>query len=326
MSSEKKCLERSDIIAQSPIISVAPIRLSTAGREHDLQVRVSAPVIGDNLPIVLFAHGFASSMDAYAPLVHYWAARGFVVIQPTFLDSRTLASYHHTDHQEAVKAYLANPRSATAWRQRVADMKCILDQLNYIESAVPGLVGRLDRSCIAAAGHSFGAHTVGMLLGARVIKPDGSLDDDMSDVRIKAGILLSAGGSGGDALSQFGKNHFPYLEQTFTGLTKPIMVVAGDQDHSPLTVRGPEWFTEVYQLASGADTLITLFGGEHMLGGISGYLVRETTDEDPDRVDAVRSLSWAYLKSIFDEQSTAWEALSKRFSDHDHPIGRIDTK
>jgi predicted dienelactone hydrolase len=61
------------------------------------------------------------------------------------------------------------------------DMKLLLDQLNDIGSHVPGLSGRLDSSRIAAVGHSFGAHTVGLLLGARVISPDGHLEEDMSE-------------------------------------------------------------------------------------------------------------------------------------------------
>ena len=64
------------------VVSVSPIVLSSPGRSTDLQVRVSAPATGSHLPIIVFAHGFASSMDAYAALVNFWAARGFVGPQP----------------------------------------------------------------------------------------------------------------------------------------------------------------------------------------------------------------------------------------------------
>jgi predicted dienelactone hydrolase len=170
--------------APTPVISVSPIVLSASGRDKALQVRVSAPTTGSQLPIILFAHGFGSSMDGYAPLVNFWAAHGFVVIQPTFLYSRTLSPNPKAEHSEALKAYLDDPRKLTMWRFRVEDMKHILDQLDLIEDAVPGLKGRLDRSRIAAAGHSFGAQTAGVLLGARVIGPEGSLGEDLSDSRI----------------------------------------------------------------------------------------------------------------------------------------------
>lgn len=43
-------------------------------------MKVSAPVVGRDLPIVVFSHGFGQSLDGYGPLVDYWAAHGFVVI------------------------------------------------------------------------------------------------------------------------------------------------------------------------------------------------------------------------------------------------------
>lgn len=286
------------------VISVSPIVLSAPGRGEELQVRVSAPVTGTQLPVVLFAHGFGSSMDGYAPLAHYWAAHGFVVIQPTFLDARILGISHD------------DPRYSSIWRIRVQDMKHVLDQLDTIEEAVPTLKGRMDRTRIAAAGHSFGGQTTGMLLGARMVGAE-----DMSDPRISVGILLAAGGRGGDDLSDFAKEHLPYLDQDYSQMKTPTLVVAGDKDYSPLTVRGPDWFTDAFTLSPGANKLVTLFGGEHMLGGISGYLVTETTDENPARVAAVQQLTWAYLQSAFYPGDPAWEITSKKLDQ-----GRIDSK
>lgn len=308
------------------VFSVSPIVLPIPDRRHDLQLRVSAPVTGGNLPIIVFAHGFGSSMDGYAPLVNFWAARGFIVIQPTFLDSRSLAAQHEADHSEAVKAFLNDPRTALIWRQRVDDMKHILDHLDMIEDLVPTLKGRLDQSRIAAVGHSFGAHTVGLLSGARVITADGSLDNDMSDARIKAAVLLSAGGRGGDALSAFAKEHLPYLEQSYAELRTPTLVVAGDNDYSPLTVLGPEWFTDAFRLSPGAGWLLTLFGGEHMLGGISGYLVRETTDENPTLVAVVQKLSYAYLRNALFPEEMDWDIAVRELTGSPDPLGRIEGK
>jgi predicted dienelactone hydrolase len=31
----------------------------------------------------VFSHGFGSSLDGYGPLADFWAAHGFVVIQPS---------------------------------------------------------------------------------------------------------------------------------------------------------------------------------------------------------------------------------------------------
>lgn len=298
-------------LAHSPIISVSPIDIPSPGRSHTLQLRISAPVNGTSLPIIIFSHGFGSSMDGYAPLVNYWAAHGFVVIQPTFLDSRTLITNPKADHHEAIKAYLQNPDKINMWRYRVNDVKQILDHLDMIENSVPPIKGRLDRDRIAAAGHSFGAQTTSTLLGTRVIDDHRGLTEDLSDLRIKCGILLSIGGSGGAALSEFGKEHFPHLNQSYTQMNKPSLIIAGDKDISPLTVKGPEWFTDAYYQSPGATDLLLLYGGEHMLGGISGYLVTETTDENPERVHIVQRLTLAYLINKLYDESSHWDKALK---------------
>jgi hypothetical protein len=53
-------------------------------------------------------------------------------------------------------------------------------------------------------------------------------------------------------------------------------------------VTGPAWHADPYALAPGPKSLFTVFGGEHCLGGITGYDVAETTDEDSDRVEAIQ--------------------------------------
>ncbi|MEU1628620.1 hypothetical protein ABZ746_25575 [Streptomyces sp. NPDC020096] len=103
--------------------------------------------MGHRLPVIVFSHGVGRSMNDYAPLVDFWAAHGFVVIQPTHLDSRTLGLSPD------------DPRTPLIWRFRVEDMKRILDRLDLLEASVPGLDGRLDRSRIAAVGHSWGGQT-----------------------------------------------------------------------------------------------------------------------------------------------------------------------
>lgn len=309
-----------------PVVSVSPVVLAAPGRGHALHVRVSAPVTGTQLPIIVFAHGFGSSLDGYAPLAHYWAAHGFVVIQPTFLDSRSLIPNPQASHGEAIKTYLADPRKPVMWRYRAQDLRHILDQLAALEAAVPGLAGRLDHDRLAVAGHSFGAQTAGLLLGARVLAADGSLDEDFTDSRVKAGVLLSAGGRGGAALTPFATEHFPHLNQHYAELRTPTLVVAGDADYSPLTTSGPAWFTDAYTLSPGANCLVTLFGAEHMLGGISGYLVTETTDENPARVAVVQHLTWAYLRSALYPGDAAWSAACAALAQSPQPLGRITCK
>jgi dienelactone hydrolase len=299
---------------QTPTISVKPIVLPAPGRGEDLQVRVSAPTTGRDLPVVVFAHGFGSSLNGYAPLVDAWTAAGLVVVQPTHLDSRTLGLTPD------------DPRYDEIWRIRIADLRRVLDELDGLLAAVPGLDGRVDARRIAVAGHSWGGQTASTLLGARVLDADGRPGEDFSDARITAGVLLSTTGEGGDDLSPFAAEHFPFMNPTFAAMATPALVVAGDHDDSPLTTRGPDWFTDPYALSPGPKSLLTLFGGEHGLGGVSGYDAAETTDESPERVALLQRVTSAYLRSALGIDDADWTAVRAELADAGTPLGRLESK
>ncbi|MEU8236223.1 chlorophyllase [Actinoplanes sp. NPDC048967] len=298
----------------TPVVSLRPVVLPAPDRGEDLQVRVSAPVTGRDLPIIVFSHGFASSMHEYEPLAGYWAARGFVVIQPTHLDSATLAVTPD------------DPRHPDIWRIRIADLKRVLDELDHIEASVPGLAGRLDRTRIAVAGHSWGGQTASTLLGARVLDAGGVPGEDLSDPRIKAGVLLATTGTGGADLSPFAAEHFPFMSPDFTAMRTPALIVAGDKDQSALSVRGPDWFTDPYMLSPGPKSLLTLFGAEHSLGGILGHGLTATTDESPERVALIQRLTWAYLRSALYPADPGWTEASAELVTGSHALGRIESK
>jgi predicted dienelactone hydrolase len=309
------------VSAPAPVLSVSPVTLPAPGRAVDLQVRVSAPVTGGDLPVILLSHGQGpsnnlSSLNGYAPLASLWAAHGFAVIQPTHLSSRTLSLDP------------GDPEAPLYWRSRAEDMKRILDQLDLIETAVPQLPGPLDPSKIAVAGHSMGGHTASLLLGARLTDPHDGTQVNLAEPRIKAGVLLASPGRGGDALTEFAAGTYSFFSTTdFSTMTTPALVVAGDTDISPhLTVAGAGWHTDPYFLSPGPKSLLTLFGAEHGLGGVSGYDVAETTDENPERVAAVAQLTWAYLRTELYPGDSAWQAASDTLAAGTSPLGRLESK
>jgi pimeloyl-ACP methyl ester carboxylesterase len=287
-----------------PIISFSPVVLPAPGRPVELQLRVTVPSTGDALPIILLSHGQGrsnslSSLEGYTPLYEFWAAHGFAVLQPTHLSSAFLG-------------LKASEGQELFWQERAVDMVRILDNLDSVEAAVPGLQGRLDRTRVAVAGHSAGGWTATMLLGAGNTDPRDRSTWYKPETRIKAGVILAGIGNGGADISDFGKKLIPFYGANFSKMSTPALVVYGDEDVSPhLTIRGADWHADSYALAPGPKDLLTLKGAKHGLGGISGWDAGETLDESPERLAVVQRMTWAYLRSQLYEGDGAWAEACK---------------
>ena len=281
-----------------PVVSLKPITVPSPGRGIELQVKVTAPLSGGNLPVIVFSHGNAWSLDGYEPLVDRWAAAGFVVVQPTHLDSRRNG------------IGFDDPRFATIWRVRISDLHAVLDNLDHVLARAAVLGIRADHERVAVAGHSWGAQSAGTLLGARVLDADGVPGEDFSHPAVKAGALIAATGTG-DTLTPFAVEHLPFMRPDFSTMTTPALIVAGGRDQSAMSTRGPDWFTDAYYLSPAPKSLLTIVDGEHTLGGVAGEKVAETTDEDPARVALVADAISAYLLDAFKLDAAAWTALNQ---------------
>ncbi|KAJ5125828.1 hypothetical protein N7526_008005 [Penicillium atrosanguineum] len=291
------------VSAPTPVVSISPIVLPAPDRIVDLHVRVTAPTSGHDLPIILLSHGqgtslYLSSLNGYAPLANFYASHGFVVIQPTHLSSKSLG----LDCEMSSEAPFF-------WRSRVEDMKLILEELYSIEIAFPQIQGRLDHTRVVAVGHSMGGHTVSMLLGARLIDPENGDEIDLTEHRVKAGVVLAAPGDGrgGEGLGEMVQDTF-LKYHSHEEMTTPALVVIGDSDEQPyLTTRGPEYHADAYYSSKGPKSLLTITGGRHGLGGVSGYDAAEAADDEcPERLATVQRLTWAYLRSRLYPEDPAW--------------------
>ncbi len=301
------------------VVSMSPVTLPAPGRPVDLQMRVSAPVSGNNLPVILLSHGHGrsnhlSSLNGYGPLANFYAAHGFVVIQPTHLSSKSLGLDPN------------GPEGPLFWRSRAEDMRAIIDRLDEVEAAVPQVAGRIDRNRIAAVGHSLGGHTVALLAGMRVVDPSDGAEANFVETRISASVLLGAPGGPAD-LAEFAYEHFPVLRSTnFAEMKRPALVVNGDKDINPAFSLRKDWRADAYPLSPGPKCLLTVFGAEHMFGGISGYDAAETSDEDPEKVALVQRLTWAYLRTALYPEDDAWSTARAALETAFEPMGRIECK
>jgi pimeloyl-ACP methyl ester carboxylesterase len=286
-----------------PIASISPLGLSVSSRPVLLALRATFPVtISRPLPVILLSHGhglsnWLSSLKGYAPLYEHLASQGFVVLQPTHLSSKSLG-------------LSSQPGQELHWTSRPRDMSNILDQLDAIEAAVPQLQGKLDRANVGVIGHSLGGLTASQLLGCTnkdPRDPEGKVLD-LTEPRIRAGVILAGTGKGGEDLSEMGRTALvPFYGPDFSTMRTPTLVVYGDEDVGPhLTVRDATWHADPYMLAPGSKDLLTVKGGKHGLGGISGWDVAETLDESPQMLTMVLRMISAYFRSQLLERDQSW--------------------
>lgn len=293
-------------------VAYSPIRLDMVGRQP-LELRLTATTAGDRLPIIILSHGFGPSFyvpskDGYAHMAQFWAERGFAVIQPTHASSR-------------VGGLPADAEGAPFfWRERVAEIRTIIDRLSDIEERAPAVSGRLDHKCIAAAGHSLGGHTVSLLLGARLY------GETFHDPRIKAGILLTAPGRGGKDLTEENASRFPFFDLDFSSLRTPSLVVCGADDNPHFTPRGPEWHADAYHDGMGAHALLTLYGVGHGLGGIAGLDAKETEIEAPDALEATKRMTLGWLSTSLGCDTGAWPSACAALAGPARSLGNVMEK
>ena len=217
--------------------------------------------------IVLFSHGDKLSPADYAPLLQAWARHGLAIVAP--------------DH--------AGPAHCPLWRARVLDMQAAAHHLAAAQPAA---------APIRLAGHSFGAHTVSLLLGAR---PTHVASPTLALPQADAGVLLTPPGDGSpESLSPDWRGR-AYLLLDIAG-RRPCLILAGGRDASPIT--SPLWRWPARPLPPGPAAcappravLALAPAGDHYLGGIATG--RGTAD--PALFAAIAATTAAYL-----QQGPAW--------------------
>ncbi len=288
---------------------------ANADRGGTIRIRVTLPTGHRRLPVILFSHGAGYSGDDYRVLADYWAAHGFVVIQPTHLDARIL------------KLATDDPRLPRLWRLRRDDMVAILDHLGDIAAQAPGLAGRIDSHRVVAIGHSYGGHTTALLLGATTRDPASGARAALGDPRILGGVLLSAPG-GWDGVTDDWRRKAPYLDMDWSTMRKPTLVMIGDLDDSPISSRGLVWHEDPHLRAPiGANCLVALSHAGHFLGGI-GHDGPTTANDPHDSASIalvqVATLAWA-RRIVGAAGGPRWSAVRAQLARSDR-VSKLDCR
>jgi predicted dienelactone hydrolase len=259
-------------------------------RGRDVPVRLYWPahLAADAMvPLVVFSHGIGSSRNGYSYLGRHFARHGVACLHLQHVGSDT-------------QVWLGNPFmlvsrlwEATSERealQRVRDLSFALDEL--LERSKYG--ARIDRTRIAAAGHSYGANTVMLAAGATLQRNGHSVQ--FREPRIRAALLLSAPPFYGE----------PELNKILGAVTLPTLHITATED----VIRVPGYYSPpadrlaVFDAAgSHVKTLAVFEGGSHSIftdRGAGGAMALS-----PRVKGATQELALAFLHSVFDAQDDA---------------------
>ncbi|MFM9995759.1 MAG: alpha/beta hydrolase family protein [Phycisphaerales bacterium] len=261
------------------------------------------------VPLVIFSHGMGGSFDAFAEVTAHWVSHGYVVILPTHADST---------RRQGRDGRAALLRDAEAYRRRVDpvarvnDVKLILRSLENIELETPELKladGRplIDRERVGIAGHSAGALTTQMAIGAKVRTRDSLRPHSVGDDRFDAAIVISGQGT----------TNRMFTEDSWSTLDKPMLVITGSKDTAGVGAETPESRRHPYEFAPAGDKfLLWIEGATHSSyqgPGRGADIGRRLDREEPgtplkvigDAVMAQTLAFWdAYLKH--DEAAAAY--------------------
>ena len=125
-----------------------------------LPVTITYPEDGPGpFPVIAFSHRFRGTMQDFAPMIRQWVSHGYVVLQPQHRDSRDC-------EENCVLDFLQQ-------EDRAAELAAVIQQLDEVLAAVPGLTDRVDHRVSGLAGYGYGANTAQLVGNSNYTDPSG---------------------------------------------------------------------------------------------------------------------------------------------------------
>lgn len=271
-------------VGPSPVGVIPSATLHDAQRNEDLNVSIEYPTRGGPFPVIVFSHAYGLTEHDYEPLVSYWVSNGYVVIRPGHADAgvlkeqprdtlrdiyrqqaprsrreegrRRTAPSQQQQQPAPPPAFRPNPMEAIwdkerepQWRNRVADVKLVLDSLGDLVTRFPELQDKIDRTKIGVAGHSYGAFTA-MLIGG--VQTFSTPPLQLADPRVKAIIAMSPQGTA---------ENRGLTPQSFATLHIPAMFMTGSEDRGAVQSEDANWRKQAFDDSPAPDKYFVLLLG-----------------------------------------------------------------
>jgi predicted dienelactone hydrolase len=258
-----------------------------AARKRAVPVRLYWPAraaADATVPLVVFSHGIGGSRNGYSYLGRHFAAHGIASLHLQHVGSDRQVWF---GNPFGLINRLWNAASEQEALQRVRDLSFALDELLERSEYGP----RIDRTRIAAAGHSYGANTVMLAAGATLQRDGHSVQ--FREPRIRAALLLSAPPFYGE----------PEPGKILGAITLPSLHITATDD----VIRVPGYYSPpadrvaVFDAAGSRVKALAVFeGGSHSI-----FTDRQASGGpvlNPRVKSATQELALAFLRSVFDAQ------------------------
>jgi predicted dienelactone hydrolase len=255
------------------------------------------------VPLVVFSHGIGGSRRGYSYLGNHFAANGIAAL--------------HVQHVGSDRAlWMGNPFGLVGRLQDAAQEREAVDRALDLRFALDRLLASdagaiVDRENLVVAGHSYGANTALLAVGARVER-NGRLVD-YRDTRYRAAILISAPPFYGESDPSRILRH----------VTVPTLHITATEDviQIPGYYSGAEDRIAVFEaIGSSSKTLAVFSGGSHSIftdrPGTGGAQL------NPQVKAATRELALAFIRQVFGGTADALDRWSER---HRPILARIVT-
>ncbi|PCJ02322.1 MAG: hypothetical protein COB14_02145 [Alphaproteobacteria bacterium] len=251
----------------------------------------------DQIPVVIWSHGFGGNRDGAAFISRFLAGQGYILVHVTHIGTDSSLWEGKGGHAWDVLQKATISRETTL--NRMHDVPFVLDQLVDWASENPDIGRYMDMTRIGMSGHSFGALTTQVMAGMMFPDIDGQLAN-MRDARISCGI----------AYSPVPIAHLTDAspEDIYATIDMPLLHMTGTDDASPLEDYGYEHRLIVREHANHPEQYLqVLEDGDHMVyNGTRGKLAKNLKrDEHEEEIKHAALAFWdAYLKG--DDASLLW--------------------
>jgi dienelactone hydrolase len=245
------------------------------------------PAAGNAMPLVVFSHGIGGSRNGYSYLGRYWASHGYASLHVQHVGSdRNL----WTGNPFGVVGRLQAAAQEAEAIERARDVRLALDRM--LAGGAPGGAMSIDRRRIVAAGHSYGANTTLLVVGAQVERDGRTIA--LCDPRFSAAVLISAPPFYGETNPAAVLRH----------VRVPTLHVTATED----VIRIPGYYSgasdrvAVFEaVGDPRKTLVVFAGGSHSMftdrAGTGG------TTLNPQVKNATKELALAFFRATFDDDA-----------------------